>query len=692
MRNSDAPPILRNLFSDIAAQPSWRAEAAIDMAWRDNKQWSKTQLDYLNSLGVDPFEINLIAPAMDSVTGYEAKHQVDWMVSGAAEEHDEMAEGVNHILNDEMRLSEANHACSEAYESQAGVGIGWVYVGKHWDPLAPNKILIEDVHRDEIFWDMRSRSETLKRDCRWVARRKFFDKDVAKVFMGPKHHDLIDFMYSDYQTIDISDEGPYADWFQGVSEYSDPIELIMDNYSSRKMVAIYECYYKAFERHDLVATEDGHVMVFNDQNPMHRELLTNGFAQIYNNVPINTTRCAWYVGPQIVHDGPSTHPHNDFPFVPFFGPREDAQNSPYGLIRRMRGPQYEYNRAAVEVQRILRQRRIEKDWDALEGMTDQQAVHEVNRTDGVVNLKHNRKFDVIREWENLPKLEQIMERARGEINAASGIYQTFQGQAENDKSGIAVEELAELGAQSLGKINANYQLARKLVGELAFYHVVEQIGTDRKEVNVPQAIGQQKKQVVLNDGMSNRLSLLRAQVAMQDIHTSAGYKQHTHMRITSIMKELPDEYKALLLPFWLDSSELPKKDMAIKLVNKQLGFEEDENKRLEQEQIEAEEANMVKQLEWRMMEADAAEKEASAVEKEASAKDKSAQATMHQADALKKRAETALLLKQFKMTNARNVTPAGSSKIPQQSKPDQPRQLPPGPSGASNTSTSNATA
>ena len=101
MRNADAPPVLRNLLSDIAAQPSWRSEAAVDMAWRDNRQWTKEQIDYLNSLGVDPFEVNLIAPAMDSVTGYEAKHQVDWMVSGASEEHDEMAEGVNHILNDE---------------------------------------------------------------------------------------------------------------------------------------------------------------------------------------------------------------------------------------------------------------------------------------------------------------------------------------------------------------------------------------------------------------------------------------------------------------------------------------------------------------------------------------------------------------------------------------------------------------
>lgn len=686
MKRSDAPPILRNLLSDIAVQPSWRGEAAVDMAWRDNEQWSKEQIAYLTSLGVDPFTINLIAPAMDSVTGYEAKHQVDWMVSGASEEFDEMAEGVNHVLNDEMRLGDANHSCSEAYESQAGVGIGWVHVTKNNDPMEVNKVLIEDVHRDEMFWDMRARSETLKKDCRFVARRRFFDKDNAKIFMGKAHHELIEHIYSDYRTIDISDEGTVAmDWFNTATEYTDPIELVMDNHSNRQMVAIYEVYYKVFEKRDLICSDDGNVMEFMEHNPIHREILTTGMGHIKANIPINVCKVGWFIGPHIVYDGPTAEPHNHFPYVAFFGPRKDANNAPYGLISRMRGPQEEYNRAAVEIQRILRSRRIEKDHNALHNMNDTQAIHEINRTDGVVNLRPGSRFEVKREWEKIQALEKICERSRGEINAASGIYQTFQGQSEQDQSGIAVEELAELGAQSLGKINSNYQLARKMVGELAFYHIIDDIGTEHKCINLKQDIGQQKKQVLLNDGANNRLSTLRAQVAMQDIHTSAGYKQHTHMRLTSIMKEVPEDFKGILLPFWLESSEMPKKEQAIKLVNKQLGYEEDENKRAEQEQIEYEEAQQMKQIELQGLQADVADKQASA-------KEKNAQANVHTADALKKRAETAQLIKAFKMNGMQNITPTTPAKVPQQSKPDQQGQLPPGPSGAPKTPVSNATA
>jgi len=153
IQRSTANPILRTLLSDLASQPQWRGEAAVDMAWRDNRQWKKEQVEYIESLGLNPLYVNLIAPAMDAVTGYEAKHRVDWMITGAAEEHEEMAEAINHRLNDEMRLADANSSCSEAYGSQAGVGIGWVHITGNPDPLAPGKILVEDVHRDEMWWD-----------------------------------------------------------------------------------------------------------------------------------------------------------------------------------------------------------------------------------------------------------------------------------------------------------------------------------------------------------------------------------------------------------------------------------------------------------------------------------------------------------------------------------------------------------
>jgi len=672
-RLSEANPVLRSLLSDIASQPQWRGEAAIDMAWRDNKQWSKEQIAYIESLGLNPMHVNLIAPAMDSVTGYEAKHRVDWMITAAAEEHDEMAEAINHRLNDEMRLAEANASCSEAYGSQAGVGIGWVHVTKNPDPMAAGKLLIEDVHRDEIFWDIRARSNDLRRDCRWLARRKFLDKDMAKAFLGKEYHDLVDFTYSDWRTVDIAEEGPTVDWFAAQNEYTDPIDLVLDNNSGRPRVGIYEVYYKVTEPRDLLFTNDGAVMEFNKNNPIHLDALASGYGQLNRQIPINVCREAWFLGPHLIWDEQSREPHNHFPYVPFVGVREDGSNVPTGLIRRMRGPQEEYNRAVIEIQRILRSRLIVKDHDALQGMNDAQAIFEINRTDGLINKKHGRDFQVIREWEKIAALEGICKRAREEINAASGIFQTFQGNSETDQSGIAVESIAELGAQSLGKINMNYQSARKHVGDLAFAHIVNDIGPRRTVVNIPQKIGQQKKQVVLNDGMDNRVSLMRAQVDIQDIHTSAGYRQHTHMRIGAIMKELPDDLKGTLLPFWLESSEMPHKQQAIKAINKKLGYEEDETKREASEQAQAQAAEEQRQAEIRKFVAEVEELEAGTELKKA-------QANSATADAMKKRLEIAQLIRQFKLGVPGTMPglPAGNGGRPA----DPRRGLPPGASGA----------
>ena len=643
------PQILQHFFSDLAAQPQWRGQAAVDMAWRDNHQWTKAQIEHFKSIMGMPNElfVNLMASAIDAVTGHEAKHRVDWMVTAASEEQDEMAEGVNHKMNDELRLANANQACSDAYESQACVGVGWVRVGRNTDPLSSSRLLVENVHRDEMFWDMRARSADLRNDCRWIARRRFFDKDEARA-LAPAHKDLIDYTFSDWQTVDIGEDGLYFDWFSQLNDYSDPIELIMDNISDRPRVAIYEVHYKVIEPRSIISMADGRVSEFRPQNMYHMDMLATGQGVIHNNIPINVVRTAWFIGPHMIYDAPSQAPHREFPYVPLFGAREDATNAPTGLLRRMRGPQEQYNRAAVEIQHILRSRRVEKDNDATPGMTDPEVIHEISRTDGVINLKPGRNFKVIREWDKLAALEGILVRSRDEINAASGIYQTFQGQAEASQSGIAVENIAELGAQTLGKINANYQFARKQIGDLAFAHIIEDMGDRPETINIPQRIGQQRKQVRLNDNMGNRVQMLRAQVAIQDVHTSAGYRQHTHQRLNSIIEKVPDDIKGVLIPFWLESSELPNKEQAIKLVNKKLGYEQDEDRRTEIEEAQAQEAQEQRELEIRTAVTELEKMQAETEEKLASAEDKKAQAREHAASALKKRIETAKLIKEIK--------------------------------------------
>lgn len=635
------PPLLANLFSDIGNEPEWRGQAAKENAWLNCHQWSKEQLDHFKAMNMpENMYVNLMAPAMDAVTGYEAKHRVDWMVSSNDESQGEMAEALNHDFNTMMRLADANTACSDAYSSQAGVGVGWVHVAKNPDILSPSKLLIEPVHRDEMFWDMRSRSGTLQVDCRWIARRKFFDDDEAKALL-PGHSDLIDFTWSDWQTVDLNQSAVYSDWYDELYKYTDAIEEEMESLSSRKRVAIYEVYYKVIEHRSVLISGDGLVVEFNEKNPIHIEMLTVGQAKLHTNVPLNVVKEAWFIGPNCIYNGPSRCPHNQFPYIPFFGVREDGTNTPQGLLRRMLGPQEQYNRAVIEIQHILRSRRIEKDEGATMGMTDEQVTHEVNRTDGVINMKRGSKFQVIREWEKLAALEGICRRAKEEVNMASGIYQTFQGQTESSQSGIAVENIAELGAQTLGKLNANYQLSRKIVGEISFAHSIETMGTRPVVVQIPQSIGQSKKTVTLNDGINNRISTLRAQVVLQDVHTSAGYKQHTHQRLTAVMGKMPDDIKTTLLPLWVESSDIPKKEFAMKLINKKLGYIDDEEQQALVDEQQAQVAEETRQLEMQMEQATIAEKNASAVEKQANAENESA-------DAAKKRAETVKILREVK--------------------------------------------
>lgn len=620
-------PDFKALVNDIRSQDAtgWRALAKRCTDYYDHKQISQEMLNELERLGMPDIIENLIHAPINSVLGQEAQKRRDWMVQADDDESQEVAEALNQKLNEQLRLTEANSRCSEAYASQIKAGLGWLHVRRNDDPFG-SQYKIEFVHRDEIYWDMRDRTYDLS-NCRWLARRHFKDVDEAKALMPEEYHIYIDMVASRWTALDqfnfagtgYISQSAYNEWISNTAN----IEYMLD--SQRKRVALYEVYYRAFEDMLVLSWDDGKREQFDDNNEMHLVALMSGQCSIEKRI-VRRMRQKWFVGPHEVLDRVSPYPHEFFPYVPFFGYREDDTGVPYGLVRGMLDPQDAYNNCNIRMHHILNTKRVIKSEDATD-MTDSEIVDEVNRRDGVITLRNGKSYNadllIEQDWRELDRLMSMKVAHEQKIRDASGIYQAFSGKETNGQSGIAIASLAELGAVTLAEINDNYEYARKKLAELVLAYIVADMGNKQVMVRIKSDHGQNRKTVVLNHAqgsqVNNAVTLASYQVVLAPIQTSSGYRQHQHMRLMEMYTASPDPIKIALLPMVIESSEMPRRTEFLKKWNESQGINDDPEAQAAKSQAQAEQQQAEMQKMQALAQADLALKQAQAMQYKAQA-------------------------------------------------------------------------
>ena len=635
-------PSFSELISDRKAQPDWRGLAKKCVDYYDHKQLTQEQIDRLHELGMPDIVENLVQPAINSVLGNEAQRRQDWMVSPDDDDSQEVAEGLNSLLNEHMKLCEANSRCSEAYASQIKSGIGWLHVRRSDNPMK-SEYAIEYVHRDEISWDMRGRAQDLV-DSRWLSRRRFLDVDEAKAFLPKKHHALVDLVANSWQNPEDHWEFAeecgsgrfeqlYAEW----QSASANIEYVID--SQRKRVALYEVYYREFKECVIIAYSDGRKEEYVKGNPLQIDALMAGEASASKAV-LRKMRRRWFLGPHEVEDEVSPYPHDLFPYVPFFGYREDDTNIPYGIVRSMIDPQDAYNNCNVRIHHILNTKRVSASNDATD-LTAEDVQHEISRKDGYITLRNGKRYgtDLIveQDWQELIKLIGLCDRHEQKIRDCSGVYHAYSGKETGNQSGVAIASLAELGAVTLAEINDNYAYARKMLAGLVLAYIVHDLGDAQRTVMAKNDHGQNRKKIVLNRqasgfdhgrdaGASNSVALAKYQVALTSVHASPGYRQHLYARLMEMYQVAPDFEKSILFPMLIENSEMPRKEEFLKKYNEAKGIvddpEQQKQQQAAQQQKQADAEAMAKamaEVEIMLKKAQAAERQAQAALDEAKA-------------------------------------------------------------------------
>lgn len=559
---------LERLIRDCNQQPeSWRRRSALCHAYYDGKQLTSEQEEFARAEGLKPRSTNLIGRVVNSVLGTEARQRSAVRVEADIGSMTDVTDVLNVAMKEAHRESCADMAVSSAYGCQVKGGIGWAEVSRDPDPLNyPYRV--REVHRDELWWDWASKDFML-RDARWVVRSQWFDLDEICASM-PDHEAILMQMANSWTgfatNLLVRDTLPNDEMTRAFDDYTRfkiRANEWMDNL--RKRVRMYEVWYKVPAWAVVMKISATHTILFDETNKLHQIAMQRGLVKL-EKVLTRQVRKAMFAGPYRLTDEPTTK--RNFPYVPFFAFRDDANRVPYGLVDGMISPQDEYNERRLRMQWLLKAKQILVDNDALdeEHNNYEDLADEAMRPDMTLVLNAARRNAVgVQILSNLSLQKEqvdVMQDARMLIQDVPGVYGSQMGMAQGGvTANSAMQTLVDQGTISMGEMNDNYRNARGMVfGNLLDLVIEDHLETDLKVIV---GDGDSTRVVVLNtfgpgDMPMNMVADARSRIGISDAPASAAARSQQQTQISEMIKSLggmPQAVAALVPPF-LESSTL----------------------------------------------------------------------------------------------------------------------------------------
>lgn len=579
---------LERFLEDLRWEPNWRKLSDRDCEYHDNNQLEPETLEKLASKGLGALIRNIVKPTVDAVLGMEERTKTDWKVVSDYDDEQDVADALSVRLGEAERESCADRAISDAYAQQVKAGFGAVEVSRSSNPFNyPYRV--EPIHRRELYWDPRSHKPDWS-DARFVMRKRWFDADVAAAHF-PQQARLIRYSsdgWAGWEEIAKLSNYETSSLARALDdERATSISDLEWRDSQRGRVCIYECWYRVYHRGFVLKLPRGRTVEFNQANPQHLAIVSAGLAAPIEAV-YDKIRCAYFAGPHRLADFGTTR--RRFPYIPFWGYREDLTGAPYGLIRAMISVQDEVNARLAKMMWLMASRRTVIDSDAPdpEYNTHSDLTQEVARSDAYIVLNPNRRNANAFSVDENMQLAEAQHRALVDAVAAmpmvSGVYAPLMGNVSNASAASAIRQLIDQGTTTLAELNGNYAFGRRMVGDALLELIKEDLSGVAQNVTIDTGVA--KRSVYINrrgadpeTGMptvENNTDASQAKVQLADVPSSASYRQQQFAQLSEIAKSLPPQVQAFVVPFVIEASDMPKRREIAKLLREKLGIATDE--------------------------------------------------------------------------------------------------------------------
>ena len=611
---------LWNFMWEMRLEPAWRAEAEVEMAFYDGDQLKTDILRRMKELGMAPIVVNMVAPAIDSVAGWETIARADLMCVPATEESYATATGLNVKFKEALRMTRFNTQVGYQFKDAIKIGLSWLEVSRNPDPFGyPYRVGI--VPWREMYTDYRSREQDYG-DARYMLRRKWYDRDEL-VHYFPKHRDLIrnvafgeppDGWAYEWEALN---QGNLADDLAHFLEQETRFTLEEDEWRqrTRNRGALYEILYWVPETVECLRLRDGRVVQLDPESELHLMALQKGMAQYVRGVT-KVWRQAFYIGPHRLADRPLrlNRPH----YVPMVAYRKDNDGAPYGLIRRMKSAQEAYNARQTRMIYDTTSRKYKVDDDAVDD--HKKTAAELNKVNSYVVTRGDRRgedgISQLPTLDTTPITYQLMQENKLNIFDVTGLHPEFQGRTmEAGRSGIAIETLIEQTSQVLGPVVDNYRNGKKKAGELLLGMIIDDIkDLDDYEVETDEKTDGRRRKILLNarradDERDNDILLARIEVALSEAPASVTYQQQKFQSLTEIIKAMPEQYQVVMMDLVVRAASLPDGEEMLERIRKLTGYgpepKDPEEREALRQQMAQEQAVQQKLQEIEMMLAEA---------------------------------------------------------------------------------------
>ena len=420
-------------------------------------------------------------------------------------------------------------------------------------------------------------------DARWLFRRRWVDRQRA-ARMFPEHATII--MHSaDKWIADLAGEMLEGGQSTGLAQAIDAERawtVQEDNWynDENQQVCLTELWYRRWAEVTILRAHTGRAVEYDPTNPAHDAMLQSRRGVLERQI-IPKMRRAYFMGPHVLDDGPTPHPHENFPYVPVWGSREDMTGIPYGLVRDMLFPQDNLNASISKLRWGMSASRTERTKGAV-AMQDEVFRRMAARVDAdiILDAEHmarpGARFEVKRDFQLNQQQFELMNDSRRAMERVSGVTAAFQGQKGTAASGIQEQTQLEQSQVAVADLMDNFKEARRQVGELLMALILHDMGREEQTVviegdtlNPPRAVVLNKPEIDPATGiqyLSNDVQRTRLMVALEDVPSSSSFRAQQLASLSEAVKSLPQDLQTVVMPFMIDLMDLPRKQQIVEAI------------------------------------------------------------------------------------------------------------------------------
>ena len=451
-------------ITEMMRQQANRYQMAMDEAYYDGDQWTPDEAAVVRARGQNPVVFNDCAPMVDFLLGTERRTRIDYAVQNRTDNSEEAfqdATNKQHLLKFVDDLNRTQFVRSDAADDKFKAGLGWIEVGVRADPTDYPIYKRRESWRNMLY-DSLGQSK-MPEDWRYIFRFREVDFDIVEAMVPGDQRSKVDLLR---RAVINADTRAHMDWLNGGPMSSYGLNSIMGDAG---MI-------------DKWTTYDAEAWL---SNPRERILLIECWAtEVYKGGETTgegfgvedrlrmRKRAAVMTEFDTLFESWSPYNHDQYPFIPDWCYRRKKDGAPYGVIRRLRGPQDSLNKHMSKAQFRISTRQVWLERGALddEVMDEDELQERAGDPSAVLHFARGalsgQKVQ-IQEGAQLAQADiQLAERFAASIRQNGPVGTEARGQDPQGVSGKARAIREEQSSRLVAELFDNSFLARQLEGEI----------------------------------------------------------------------------------------------------------------------------------------------------------------------------------------------------------------------------------